>query len=152
MYRLLNYLRNKIWTIAIRFKWTGYKTMKITITRLDINDHGIFGHLTLDGSPYNCVTLENVDMSIKEGTYKVTLDHSPRLGYVTPHLAVPDRDAKAGGDAGIRIHPANWSSQLRGCIAVGVERDGWAIDSSKEAFNDLMVQLKGCDDITLVLK
>jgi hypothetical protein len=54
-----------------------------------------------------------------------------------PHLIVPSRDAAAGGDAGIRIHWANFPAQLDGCIAVGTDVDGDSIDESLIPFNHL---------------
>ncbi|WP_207105001.1 DUF5675 family protein, partial [Staphylococcus saprophyticus] len=75
--------------------------------------------------------------------YRVTFDRSPRLGYVTPHLAVLDRDeaARARGEdeAGIRMHKANTWLELRGCIAHGQVVDGDAVDFSGKAFDELML-------------
>lgn len=132
-------------SISIPFN-TGYKQMKIFIKRLDVTDHGIFGHLTMDGSGFNCVTLERHDIAIPTGTYKVTLYNSPdHDNALVPLLHdVPGRSF-------IEIHWGNWESNSKGCILVGKERDGWAIDASKDAFDDLMLQLKDCDDIWVVI-
>lgn len=120
--------------------------MKIFLKRLDVTDHGIFGHLTMDGSKFNCVTLERHDIAIPVGTYPITLYNSPdHDNKLVPLLHnVPDREF-------IEIHWGNWESNSKGCILVGTERDGWAIDATIEAFNDLMLQLKGCDDITVTI-
>ena len=83
-------------------------------------------------------TIENLEHAILTGTYDVVLDVSPKMGIVTPHLRVPSRDAVAGGDAGLRIHPANYPSELRGCIAVGDEDEANAVDHSRTAFARLM--------------
>jgi hypothetical protein len=122
---------------------TGYTL--ITLRRLDATDHGVFGHLEWDD--FDCVTLERGDTLIKEGIYKVVLDKSPHLGYVTPHLIVPERDKAAGGDAGIRIHIANWVQSpndghylLKSCIAVGENREGFAVEHSKDAFDQMMAK------------
>lgn len=115
---------------------TGYTL--ITLRRLDYTDKGVFGHLEWDG--FDCVTLERTDTLIKEGTYSVRVDMSPHLGYKCPHLAVPDRDKAAGGDAGIRIHIANWQDQLHGCIAVGENREGFAVEHSRDVFNQMMAK------------
>lgn len=141
----LQYLWNLI-RIKIKLYITGYKQMKIFIKRLEGTDHGIFGHLTMDGSGFNCVTLERHDIYIPEGTYKVTLYKSPKhKGELVPLLHdVPRRSF-------IEIHPGNWETDSEGCILVGADRSGWALEHSKVAFNDLMQQLQGCDDITITI-
>lgn len=135
-------------TWEIGWSWilpTGYKQMKLFLTRLDATDHGIFGHLTCDGDPFNCVTLERHDISIPVGTYKVTLYQSPTKGLVPLLHDVPNREM-------IEIHWGNYETDSLGCILVGMERDGFAIDSSKSAFQSLMNVLNGCDDISITIK
>ena len=125
---------------------TGYKQMKLTLTRLDVTDYGIFGHLTCDGDSFNCVTLENHLLNIPAGTYKVSLYDSPEWGYSVPILHdVPGRSY-------IEIHCGNFEKNSKGCILVGMEREGDAIDNSKSAFQSLMTVLKGCDDISITIK
>lgn len=144
--------QNKSITVAERFSTTGYLNMQLLLKRLDSTDYGIFGHLEFVDkslSLFNCVTLENSKLEISPGTYKIVLDKSPHLGYVTPHLIVPDRDAKAGGDAGIRIHKGNWQYQSEGCLLLGRERDGNAVDASGDAFEELMEILHKADDISI---
>lgn len=111
-----------------------YSLIKIQRTRHTAD--GIFGVLTC--GDFSCVTVENLEHAIPEGLYSAKLDLSPRLVIVTPHIAVPLRDEQAGGDAGIRIHPANLPSQLLGCIAVGDKIDGDAVDDSRQTFASLM--------------
>jgi hypothetical protein len=130
-------------------KWTGYFQMKLTIIRVDITDHGIFGHLTIDSSPFNCLTLERHDIDIPAGTYKVTLYQSPEHGLVPLLNDVPGRSM-------IEIHEGNWESDSKGCILVGKDRrsiegkDG--IDLSKDTLTQLMSVLNGCDDITVTIR
>ncbi len=132
------------WTWNI-FK-TGYKQMKLTLTRLDVTDKGIFGHLVCDGDTFNCVTLERHDIHIPEGVYKVTLYNSPDHGCIVPLLNdVPGRSF-------IEIHWGNYERDSKGCILVGMQRDGFAIDASKSAFQSLMNVLNGCNDIQLTVK
>jgi len=88
-----------------------------------------------------CDTLERLDRCISEGLYDATLDLSPHLGYVCPHLKVTDRDLAAGGDAGIRIHIANFVSQLEGCVAVGTKDPDCELDNSAMAFHQMMALL-----------
>jgi hypothetical protein len=85
--------------------------------------------------------MERTAVAISRGVYSAQLDKSPHLGYVCPHLKVPERDTAAGGDAGIRIHIANEPRQVEGCIALGTSIDGDALDNSKSAFDKLMAIL-----------
>lgn len=125
-------------------KWTGYKQMQICITRLDATDYGIFGKLKCNG--FECVTLERHDIAIPEGTYPVTLYASPSHGNkVVPLLHnVPNRDF-------IEIHSGNWETDSKGCILVGMERDGKSIGFSQIAFEHLMDALKGQENIECVI-
>lgn len=109
------------------FKYTGYTL--IILRRLDVTDHGVFGHLEMEG--FDCVTLERHDTLIPEGTYKVTLYDSPKNKRQVPLIHVPGRQF-------IEIHAANWETQLEGCIAVGENREGYAIEHSKDTFNQMM--------------
>jgi|SRR5665213_2853324 len=97
---------------------------------------GLFGTLTVGDIAVPCVT--NLAMRILDGTYTARVDMSPRLGYECPHIAVPERDMAAGGDAGLRIHKANEPKQSLGCIFPGEQVDGDAVDDSKDAFNSVM--------------
>lgn len=134
------------------FEWswpitpTGYKQVKLTVVRVDVNDNGIFGHLTTDNGPFNCVTLENHQLCIPEGIYPVFLYDSPRFGYKVPMLkGVPGREA-------IEMHPGNKETDSHGCILVGTAREGNYITESKKAFNSLMEILKDCNDIQIHIK
>lgn len=131
------------WTWPLQ---SGYKQMKLFITRTDMTDHGIFGHLTCDGDKFTCVTLENHLLNIPVGTYKVIMYNSPEWGYKVPMLTdVPGRNY-------IEIHCGNWETNSKGCILVGMCREGFAIDNSKSAFNSLIKVLEGCDDISITIK
>lgn len=93
--------------------------MKLRIERESLDPASI-GVLYIDGAR-ECHTLElpwkdnrsNISC-IPPGVYRVTWEESPRLKRNTLRLhGVPDRD-------GILIHSANWTSELRGCIAFGI--------------------------------
>ena len=112
----------------------------VKISRKNQIQNGIFGELSVNGESLG-VTVENLERAIPEGMYEASLDLSPRLAYLCPHLKVPDRDLQAGGDAGIRIHKANYPNQLEGCIAVGTIVDGDAVDDSTEVFDNMMALL-----------
>jgi len=121
-----------------RFGWTGYqKQMNIIVKRNQRTVDGIMGELTLDWNSFKCVTLENLARAIPSGIYDVNFTYSPHFNRVMPHILVPSRDVLAGGDAGIRIHWANFPAQLEGCIAVGTAVDGDSIDESLVPFNQL---------------
>lgn len=117
--------------------------MKITVQRTRKTADGILGSMKFDENPFTCFTVENLEHSIPAGVYNAKIDHSPRMNIDTPHIAVPSRDEAAGGDAGIRIHSANFPSQLLGCIAVGDKQDADAVEDSKATFAKIMGILKG---------
>jgi hypothetical protein len=102
--------------------------------------NAVFGDLTFKGN-WICYTMENAADLVLPGTYSAQLDKSPHLGYVCPHLRVPDRDALAGGDAGIRLHVANFASQIRGCVALGLEIGPDCLNHSQAAFDKMMAVL-----------
>jgi hypothetical protein len=78
---------------------------------------------------------------IPAGRYNITLTRSPHLGYITPLLlAVPGRSE-------IRIHKANWPTELLGCTAVGLDRDTDKVDESAVAFDRLMRVLLDAEPI-----
>lgn len=78
--------------------------------------------------------MERIAVAIPEGTYPTKLAFSGHFQRNTPHLDVPGRTY-------IEIHPANWPSQLEGCIAIGAAIDGDALDSSATTFEKLMTLL-----------
>jgi len=119
------------------FEWTGEKHMLIMVNRTKKSHDGLFGQLMLDWHPFTCVTLENLAKSIPAGVYTLDFTYSPHFNRVMPHIIVPSRDSVAGGDAGIRIHWANFPAQLDGCIAVGTAVNGDSIDQSLVPFNQL---------------
>lgn len=125
--------------------------MKVFINRNKKTADGIFGSLFMDGNLFKCFSCENLAKAILPGTYTVKLDYSPRFNRTMPHVAVPDRDAAAGGDAGIRIHWGNNPSDYEGCIGVGNGQEGDSIDNTVDTFNKLYAILKPCDDITLTI-
>ena len=111
--------------------------MILTVTRTFKSQDGIFGTLVIDTNPFKCVTSENLAKQIEPGVYDVNFTFSPHFNRTMPHIIDPARDALAGGDAGLRIHWANFPAQLEGCIAVGTAVDGDSIDESLIPFNQL---------------
>jgi hypothetical protein len=102
---------------------------------------GLFGILKFNS--FQCFTVENLAKAIPAGLYDVAFDYSPRFNAIMPHIIVPVRDQEAGGDAGIRIHPANLPEQLEGCIAVGDQEEPDAVDNSRVTFNMLFKLING---------
>jgi hypothetical protein len=90
----------------------------------------LFGDMTYNNK-WLCFTMERTAVAIPEGTYNAHLEMSPHFGFVTPHIDVPQRTY-------IEIHPANYVSQLEGCVAVGSAIDGDAVDNSRRAFDSMM--------------
>lgn len=70
-----------------------------------------------------------------------------------PHIIVPSRDSDApDGDAGIRIHPANFPFQLEGCIAVGDTQEEHAVNNSKRTFESLFKIVDQDFDLSIEVK
>ena len=108
------------------------------LTRTETGDQGTFGRLVVEGTDFNCVTLElpwrnnaSGKSCIPAGTYLFKMTNSPKHGLCYEEWDdpatkekedVPDRDH-------IQIHSANlagdeakgYISQLLGCLALGVE-------------------------------
>jgi hypothetical protein len=116
-------------------------TMQITVNRKRKTTDGIFGILAVDG--YSCRCVENLEKAIPAGTYDVDFTYSPRFKRVLPHIIVPVRDKAAGGDAGIRIHPANKPRELEGCVAPGKGEEANAVTESRAAFAELLQVIGG---------
>tara|TARA_R110002126_G_scaffold175723_3_gene324352 strand:- start:737 stop:1165 length:429 start_codon:yes stop_codon:yes gene_type:complete len=118
-----------------------------------------FGELYLDAEnldePY-CFSVERPWLDNKpmvscvpEGTYTIVLHTSPKFGkvyYLENHkLGVSLHDATKRTH--ILIHPANWASQLLGCIALGKSiiefPQGRGVTSSKATCRRFKSKLNG---------
>lgn len=96
----------------------------VTVTRTKSNSKQTTGHLVASngGAVYTCKTLElpwksnsNNISCIPPGIYDVVYTFSPRfMKFMYEIKNVPKR-------SGIRIHSANYASQLQGCIALGTQ-------------------------------
>lgn len=104
------------WNVVTSF------TNAVTLTRNKDNGTETVGTLTasIGTTSFSCKTLElpwrdnqkNIS-SIPKGTYDVIYSFSPKfMKYTYEILGVPNR-------SGIRIHSANFVSQLNGCVALG---------------------------------
>ncbi len=114
----------------------------LRVLRRPESNGAFFGRVCLDGE-FICYSLERAAVAIPVGSYQAILDYSPKFQRLTPHLDVPGRTY-------IEIHPANWASQLEGCIAVGESIDGDALDDSKAAFETLMKRLPDAFTVEIV--
>ena len=80
---------------------------------------------------------------------------NPMLGVYVQESQVPV--AQRGiARTNVLIHPANWASELRGCIAHGKTRamgqDGyWMVQRSRDAFNELKNALSKSFDAVLIV-
>lgn len=90
----------------------------------------VFGHMAFDGQDIG-VTMERTAVMIPEGTYRGYKRDSAHFGMRVVGIDVPNR-------SNIECHPANYPSQLLGCVAVGTSRDGDALDNSDAAFDKMM--------------
>ena len=127
----------------------------ITLNRIISTDEGILGLLHSNGSPIS-VTLERPwkdnkawESSIPFGMYPLTrLDKSKAFNY--PHYlleGVQDRTF-------IKIHVANYPSELHGCIGVGsyFANGSIAICKSRNAMDHVMWFLDRHKDISLNIR
>lgn len=134
--------------------------MELIITRHQ-NPASTIGELAVDGSPFTCVTLEDVDRGLTQsmslqtiaaikvqnktaipaGRYQVIINYSERFQRVMPLLVdVP-------GFAGVRIHWGNTDADTDGCILLGTAQvNNDFIGNSREAFASFWAILKSAID------
>lgn len=106
-----------------RWKKRGYTISRVYIngerlgdgshwcSMLEDEDRGLHADMTLDEIKRIKIPGKT---AIPRGVYEVKITYSPRFGRNMPLLCgVP-------GYSGIRIHSANYASQLEGCLAPGV--------------------------------
>jgi hypothetical protein len=119
--------------------------MRLTLTRVERSANATLGDLDIDGT-FFCYTLEDPVRpegikipgvtAIPAGVYPVQITWSPRFKTYMPLLVgVPNF-------SGIRIHAGNLASHSDGCILVGYERHPDEIRRSREAYNDLYLELQ----------
>ena len=113
----------------------------LLVKRTKTTSDAFFGEIYFNGA-FVGYSMERIGVAIPAGTYGATLAYSGHFKRLTPHIAVPDRTY-------IEIHPANWPSQLEGCIAIGSAIDGDALDNSGVAFEKLMKLITGDFTVTV---
>src|SRR4029077_462529 len=103
----------------------------IYLTRLDSSDAGVFGKVELDWDSWNGVSLERMVVEIPTGTYALEWHWSDHLNAKVPMLLnVPGRSY-------ILLHWGNTQNCSDGCILIGKQRDGEAIDNTRAACSQL---------------
>lgn len=108
--------------------------MKLNLIREPSNSDTTFGVLWVDDY-FECFTLENSHKIIDPGTYQLVKYYSPHNKMDVPLLVqVPGRSE-------IEIHPANYYTELEGCIAVGTDISKPMLENSRNAFTQLMSKL-----------
>lgn len=120
----------------------------IFIKRIDSSDAGVFGQLTLDWNDWQGVTLERMAVEIPTGTYGLEWHVSKHLnGATVPQLiGVSNR-------TNILLHWGNTENCSDGCILIGSQRDGEAIDSTQTACKQLfaLINSVGIDTCQLTI-
>lgn len=131
--------------------------MKIELVRDTFTDASTTGRMWVDGQP-ECFTIERSKDDpdhpcIPEGEYEVLLvPPGEHLAKIFDYTLFPEIQ-NVPGRSGIFIHPANYASQLEGCIAPGKPRSENMVHNSKAAFETLMTLLKtNTDGITITIR
>lgn len=112
--------------------------MNLLLQRLPSDAHRTHGDLYIDGQ-WACYTLEDPvrevkikgETAIPAGTYRITMEHSPRFGPST--LTVKE----VPGFTGVRIHAGNTEAHTKGCPLVGQVRAEASILQSRAALAEL---------------
>lgn len=126
--------------------------MELTLNRTKLLPTSTLGTLNVDGI-FFCYTLERptsdsggeAPYSIPSGEYVVAMRWSPRHNMNVPGIMdVPGR-------TDIEIHPANYPSQLLGCVAVGHTQDTDYVGESVLAFQALMEKIQNEKDLTITI-
>lgn len=98
---------------------------------------------TAQNQPCACQGKVYSQTAIPAGTYRVTLEQSPRFKRVLPYLHnVPHF-------LGVLIHSGNTAKDSAGCILVGRNKVKGQVLESRVTLDLLMRQLSGQEDITI---
>lgn len=128
------------------------------ILRLDQNANGTYGMLAQDDNKEICHTLElpwkdnaHGVSCIPAGTYTCFRRHSDHFNCEVFEIGgVPNR-------SDVLLHPANYTSELRGCVALGtsfadLNGDGVQdLASSRVAFTAFMERMHGINSFALTI-
>lgn len=127
------------------------KDYRLVIYRYPHNtDTGLYGNGVLLDSQDNIIfsfkTLENSKKYIPTGDYTISYTYSPKFNR---KLFIVNNVPKMRG---IRLHPANWQHELKGCIAFGINHFRNVLYSSNDTFNNLYQILDTTKNYSLTIK
>lgn len=132
--------------------------MEIILTRKVFTEEATFGEIRIgddiwysledhDRGLDDTMSLDQI-ASLKEygktcipyGTYKVVITQSARFTKMKRKPVFTPQLLNVKGFDGIRIHPANFASQLEGCIAPGLKFDEvlGMMKNSRDAYNEIL--------------
>lgn len=93
---------------------------------------------------------------IPYGMYKVLITQSARFTRMKRRPVFMPEILNVPGFTGIRIHPANFASQLEGCIAPGKRHINDMVTDSRTAYSEMLVlineALKKGEDVWIDIK
>lgn len=81
------------------------------------------------------------ETAIPAGTYKIILTRSPKFmnkSWAIPYNGLVPELVNVKGFSGVRIHPANYATELEGCIAPGFNKVKGGVVNSVLTYTDLM--------------
>lgn len=144
--------------------------MHLEILRDRVEPEGVFSRWSVDGEPFSVgvarpwVQNKKFLSCIPEGDYDLVPWDSPKYGavvaFVNPGLHI-HLDATGIRDELARdkclIHAANFSHELQGCEAPGVEvvrfpHHGWGVNHSRRTLERLRARWKGRTNMTATIK
>lgn len=78
---------------------------------------------------------------IPYGRYQIVITQSPRFTKLRKKPVFLPQLLDVKGFSGIRIHPANYATELEGCLAPGLRSTKNSVLSSRDAYNFLLEKI-----------
>ena len=130
--------------------------MLIKLFRHTFTDNSTIGTIVIGNKTYH--SIEDRDRGLKQsmgdkeiqsikvyaktcipyGMYKVLITQSTRFSAKAGRPVFTPQLLNVPGYEGIRIHPANYATQLEGCIAPGMSASTDMVGSSKVAYREIV--------------
>lgn len=122
--------------------------MELLLKRKPANDDAILGEFFVDGL-FEAFALERASLAIPANRYPVHFTVSNRaargeLWSPDPEHRLPLID-EVPGRSGIRIHAANDSEELIGCVALGQSQSGVRLQRSRAAVAPFIEKIAAAD-------